>query len=73
MSKTLKLSKIIENEIYFVTKGTKCGTLQKGDRIRVEKGDLINKNAGGWLVKGDWENLDAEIISANMMIDGSGI
>jgi len=69
----MKLYDAKEGMRYVVSKGTRCGTLQKGDRIRIEKGDLICNQAGGWLPEGEWSTLKAEIVPIGGFVDGSGI
>lgn len=69
----MKLSDAQEGRSYFVMDGTGCHTLEKGDRVRVERGDLLVKQAGGWLPKGEWETLSATIMPVGALIDGAGI
>lgn len=56
----MKLKEMKVGIPYIVTKGG--STLHKGDRIRLDKsGDLMNKNAGGWLKPHEWHRLRNEV------------
>lgn len=57
----MKLSYVKDGVPYVVTKGTGCGTLRKGDRVRMSSGDLVCVEAEGWLKKGSWEGLGATV------------
>lgn len=46
--KTL-LKDAVKNIRYVITKGTKCGTFQKGDHIKVmEDGSVLSREGQGW-------------------------
>ena len=58
MSETIPGDKMKPMIMYKVVKGTKCRTLLKGDRIKLDiNGNLICTYAGGWLVPCDWAEI----------------
>jgi len=69
----MKLCEAQEGSAYFVIKGSSCGTLQSGDSIQIDRGDLMCMKAGGWLPRGEWEDLDVDIAPKDAFFDGLGI
>lgn len=53
----MKLSDMKEDIWYFVVKGTECETFKKGDHIKLEFGDLLCAEAGGWIGKDEVEHV----------------
>ena len=48
--KTIRIQDMEDGLRYIVTKGTSCGTLQKGDHVQKHINDDIScREAGGWL------------------------
>lgn len=70
----MRLLDAVVGESYHVVSQSSCETLQVGDLVTVYKdGGLGCRQAGGWLLKGEWEGLDAEIEPINGLADGAGI
>jgi hypothetical protein len=57
MERAMKLKESLR---YKVTKESSCGTILKGDTIVKSRGILLNCTVGGFLLEGEWENMDFE-------------
>lgn len=60
----MTLSEMVEGTRYIVTatKGSR-GTLRKGDHLTMHSDKTVGcLEAGGWLERGEWEHLKAEVV-----------